>query len=170
MITANINIFPNNVVALLVPRLKALDPDLFVVKRMLHEGDPTQSIGVFPIVWSPDETSYEMDGGVTLLGQRKASSSATLSTYSIGIQSSVQNTDEETGIGEHNVLAKMIRTMLVYDSVLAVGLDALSSTMLGSTETIQRRRLGVQRYLNNEIDGVFHYVSTVEYYVDTETK
>lgn len=170
MIQADINVFPNNVVALLVPRLKSLDSDLFVTKRVLRDGDPTQSIGVFPISLVPDESSYEMDGGVSMLGQRKAASEPVLSTYAIGIQSFVQHTDEEEGTGQHNVLAKMIRTLLYRDATLAVGLDALSCTMFGAVERIQRRRVGIQRYLNNDIDGVFHYMSSLEYYVETETK
>lgn len=168
MIEPDLNVFPNNVVEIMVPRLRTLDSDVPILKRPLRDGDGTQAIGVFPSTWLPDETSYEMNGGVTLLGQPRAANEASLSTYTIIVQSFVTDTDEQQGIGVHNVLAKLIRTLLARDPVLAVGLDALSSTMLGSTERIQRRRVGIQRYLDNEIDGVFMYSSWLEYYVETE--
>lgn len=169
-ILPDINVFPNNVVALMAPRLKTLDTDLSVFKRMLRDGDPTQSLGIFPLTWQPDELTYEMDGGLTLLGQKRAAAQPTVGIYTIGIQSFVMDTDEEQGIGVHNVLAKMIRTLLYYDTPLAVGLRALSVSMYGSTERFQRMKVGVQRYLTNEIDGVFHYVSSLECTVETETR
>lgn len=167
-IKPDLNVFPNNVVEILAPRFKTLDADLPVLKRPLRDGDGEQAIGVFPSTWLPDEESYEMNGGVTLLGQPRAASEQSLSTYTIIIQGYVLDTDEQQGIGVHNVLAKMIRTLLYRDPVLAVGLDALSHTMLGSTERIQRRRVGIQRYLNNDVDGVFMFLSSLEYYVETE--
>lgn len=169
MILPDLNCFPNNVVEIMVPRLKTLDSEIPILKRPLRDGDGTQAIGVFASTWLPDEDSYEMNGGVSLLGQKRAASEQTLSTYTINIQGYVLDTDEQQGIGVHNVLAKMIRTLLYRDPVLAVGLDALSYTYLGSTERVQRRRIGIQRYLNNEIDGVFMFLSTLEYYIETET-
>lgn len=168
-IQPNLNCFPNNAVEIIVPRLRTLDSDIPVLKRPLRDGDGEQAIGVFASTWLPDETSYEMNGGVSLLGQPRAASEQTLSTYTINIQGYVLDTDEQQGIGVHNALAKMIRTLLYRDPVLAVGLDALSYTLLGSTERIQRRRVGVQRYLNDEIGGVFMFLSTLEYYIETET-
>lgn len=169
MIKPDLNVFPNNVVEILVPRLRTIDPDIPILKRPLRDGDGAQGIGVFASTWLPDEASYEMNGGVSLIGQPRAASEQTLSTYTIIIQGYVLDTDEQQGIGVHNVLAKMIRTLLYRDPVLAVGLGALSYTLLGSTERMQRRRVGIQRYLNNEIDGVFMFLSSLEYYVETET-
>jgi len=166
----DINIFPNNVISLLEPRVKTIDADLGVFKRMLRDGDPTQSVGLFPITWQPDELTYEMDGGLTTLGQKRAAAEPTVGIYTIGVQSFVMDTDEERGIGVHNVLARTLRGLLYYDTPLAVGLRALSVSMFGSTERFQRLKVGVQRYLTNEIDGVFHYVSALECTVETETR
>lgn len=169
MITADIEVFPGNAVDIIVPRLQTIDADLSIKKRMLRDGDGTQTVGVFPINWIGDEDSYEMNGGVQFLGQPRAGNEQTLGTYTLGIWSYVMDTDEEQGIKVHNVLAKMIRTLLYRDPVLAVGLNALSVSMNGSTERIQRRRLGPQRFLSNEIDGVFMFLSSLEYYIETET-
>lgn len=168
MIEPDLNVFPNNIVEVLVPRLRTLDADIPIWKRPLRDGDGEQSIGVFPSTWLPDDTSFEMRGGVNLMGEPLAASEATISTYTIIVQSFVTDTDEERGIGVHNVLAKLIRTLLARDPVLALGLNALSHTLFNSTERIEKRRVGIQRYLDNEIDGVFMYSSWLEYYVDTE--
>lgn len=168
MIQPDLNAFPNNVVEILYPRLKTIDADIPVLRRPLRDGDGQQAIGVFPTTWMPDESSFEMDGGLSIGGQPIAASEASLSTYTIIVQGSVTDTNEEQGIGVHNVMAKWIRTLLARDPVLAVGLANLSHTMLGATERIQRRRIGVQRYLDNEIDGVFMFTSWLEYYVETE--
>jgi hypothetical protein len=169
-IQPDIDLFPNNVIELMVPRVQTIDADLRVFKRMVRDGDPTQSVGVFPLTWQPDELTYEMDGGITTLGQKRAAAMPTVGTYTIGIQSFVMDSDEEQGIGVHNVLAKMLRTLFYYDTPLGVGLRALSVSMYGSTERFQRMKVGVQRYLTNEIDGVFHYVSSLECTVETETR
>jgi hypothetical protein len=170
VIEPSINIFPNNVIEIIHPRMKSLDADLGVFKRPIRDGDPTQSVGVFPINWSPDEGTYEMDGMTTTLGERRAASKPTVGIYMIGIQSFVMDTDEERGIGVHNVLAKMVRTLLYYDAPLALGLRALVESTSGRAERFQRMKVGIQRYLNNEIDGVFHYVSALECMIETEER
>lgn len=168
MIEPDLNAFPNNVVEIVLPRLRTLDADIPIFRRPLRDGDGQQAIGIFPTTWFPDESSYEANGGTTLMGQPRAADETTLSIYTIIIQGAVTDTDEERGIGVHNTLAKLIRTLLARDPVLAVGLANLSHTVLGAIERIQRRRIGVQRYLDNEIDGVFMYTSWLEYYVETE--
>jgi hypothetical protein len=165
MITTATQVFPNNVCSLLVPRMKAIDADLKVYQRALRDSDGTQSVGIFPITWTPDETSYEMNGRPPSL---TAAGEPTLQRYVIGVQAFVQDTNEEQGIAVHSILAKRVRSTLYGDPILAVGLNALSVTMNGSTERIQRRGIQVQRYLANEVAGVFMFLSSCEYYVETE--
>lgn len=153
-------VFPSNAIELIAYRLNALyGPEVLVVKRRLKVTDNTQSIGVFPITWLPDVTSFEMP-----------SKEPTVQRYMIGVQSFVKDSDEQRGIAVHSVMAKVIRSMLYNDNPLQVGLNSLSVTMNGATEKIQRRGINRQQFLDNLIDGVWNYLSTLEYYIETETK
>lgn len=163
MIDTTIEVFPNNVCSLMVARLKTIDSDIRVFQRPLRESDGTQVIGVFPITWTPDDSTFEMDGQFVPAGQ------PTVQRYIIGVQSFVQDSDEVQGIKVHSILAKRVRSMLYRDNPLAVGLNTLQVSMDGSTERIQKRGIQVQRFLANEIGGVFMFLSSAEYYVETET-
>lgn len=168
VIQANVDVFPVNVVNIIATRLRVLDPDIRIFKRPLRDSDGTQCIGVYPITWNPDESSMEMQGellGAPLVGRHQP----TLQRYIVGIQAFVKDTDEEQGIAIHATLSKMIRSLLYGDVPLAVGLNALSLTMNNSRERIQRRGIQVQRFLSNEVDGIFMYLSSLEYFVETET-
>lgn len=165
MIDTSIDVFPNNVCSLLVARAQAIDSDIRVFQRPIRDSDGTQCIGIFPINWSPDVNSNEMPG----LPQQFAAGEPTIQRYLISVQAFVQDTNEEQGIKVHCILAKRLRMMLYRDAPLAVGLSTLVVSMSGSTERIQRRGIQVQRYLASELQGVFMYLSSAEYYVDTET-
>jgi hypothetical protein len=166
VITTATEVFPNNVCSLVFARMKTIDSDLRVYQRALRDSDGTQSIGVYPITWTPDESSFEMTGQPPSV---QAAAEPTLQRYIIGVQGYVKDTNEEQGIAVHSILAKRIRSLLYRDPVLAVGLQSLSVTMNGSTERIQRRGIQVQRFLNNEVQGVFMFLSSCEYYFETET-
>jgi hypothetical protein len=152
-------VFPNNAVELIVARINTLYPELLVVKRPLKQTDLSQSVGVYPSLWQPDETSYE-----------HPSKQPTVQRYIVKVQSFAKDTVEERGIAIHSVMAKVIRTMLYNDDPLFVGLNVLSVTMFGVTERIQRRGILRQQYMNNEISGQFLFLSTLDYYIETETK
>ena len=163
MIDTTTQVFPNNVCTLMVARLRTIDSDLRVFQRPLRESDGTQVVGVFPIVWTPDDSSFEMTGQFVPTAQ------PTLQRYVVGVQAYVQDTNEAQGIAVHSILAKRVRSMLYRDNPLAVGLNALQVSMDGTVERIQRRGIQVQRFLANEIGGVFMFLSSAEYYVETET-
>jgi hypothetical protein len=153
-------VFPNNAVALVAARLQALySPDLLVVKRPLRTTDNTQSVGVYPGAWYPDETTYEMP-----------SNEPTVQRYTIQVQCFAKDMDRERAIAVHSVMSKVIRSLLYNDAPLKLGLDVLSVTMDGAIEHIQRRGMTRQQYISNEIDGIFHCLSTLEWYIETETK
>lgn len=164
MIDDSTEVFPNNVSSLLVARYKMMDSDLVVLNRPPRDSDGNQVVGVFPMTWVPDESSHEM------LGQNQlAAGEPTLQRYVIAVQAFVRDTDEQRGIRVHSVLAKLVRTILYRDAALAVGLNTLSVEMFGSRERIQKRGIQVQRFLANEVDQVFMFLSSCEYFVDTET-
>lgn len=166
MITADQPVFPNVAIDVIAYRAKLLDPagDLAVHKRPLLDTDEVQAIGIFGALWTPTQESLEMRGSA-----RPGPQEPTLSRYSIAIQGFVKDMDQERGAAAHSVLSKLILAMLYRDEPLRVGLAGLSATVLGSTETLLRWGVTTQRFLNNELDAEWLYLSTVECWLETET-
>lgn len=162
MITESILVFPNNVVDLLFTRIGLIDTDLRGFKRPLRATDPQQSYGMFGQQWLPDEDSQEMVGSA-------GSSEPTIGRYLIGVQAFVKDTSEERGLAVHSVLSKLIRGTLYRDIPLKLALQALTVTLNGSTERTRRFGISTQRYFSNEIAGDFLYLSTLEFWLETET-
>ncbi len=48
-------VFPNNVVKLLSTRFRVIDPDLYILNRPLRAEDPTQCVGIYESLWTPNE-------------------------------------------------------------------------------------------------------------------
>ena len=163
MISESVPVFPNNVVDLLHKRLSLMDDDLFVIRRPLRETDPQQSIGIFAMQWVPNEESYEF------LGVPKATT-PTLQTYLIMIQAFIRDADEERGLATHSVLTKMVRSILYRDDPLQVGLSSLVVSMSSSLERAKRWGLRQSRYFSNELNGDWLYLSTTEFWLETETE
>jgi len=156
-------VFPNNVVNLVATRMALLDSDLLVVKRPLRPTDTIQAIGIFAAQWSPDENSYEMDSSPV------GRSEPTISRYNVSIQALIKDADEERGLATHSVLSKMVRSVLYRDEPLRVGLTLLSATLNSSTERTKRWGIATQRYYSNEISGSWLYLSTLDFWLETET-
>ncbi len=154
--------FPGNVVNLIQPRIESIDSELYVVRRILRETDPQASVGIVATQWQPDEDSIEIRGHNTPV-------EPTLSTYLIAVQAFIKDFNEERGLAKHTVLSKLIRSVLYRDAALRVGLSALSVSMNDSVERTQRWGIRTQRFLANEIDGDFLYLSTLEFWLETET-
>lgn len=161
MIDAATPVFPNNIVSLVKTRTQLLDSELSVFQRPIRPSDPVQSVGIYGATWEPREDSYEIG--------HSAPSEPTVQRYLIAAQAFVKDMDEERGLARHSVLSKMIRTMLYRDEPLRVGLSVLSVTMNGSVESARRWGIRSQRYLSNELDGSFLYLSTLEFWLETET-
>lgn len=163
MITPNEAVFPNNIVKLVAEHSQLIDPDLAVLKRPLRNTDPNQSVGVSASLWTPDDDSQEMRGGPY------GPSEPTLSTYRISVQSFIKDMDEVRGLNAHSVLSKLVRNMLYRDHALRVGLASLSTSVSEVTERAQRWGIATQRYFSNELDGSWLYLSTLEFWLETET-
>lgn len=164
MIEENWDVFPNNVVAILATRFQLLDSDLFVTRRPLRESDPVQCIGIFPALWTPNQESLEIRG-IPSPGPQEP----TLQRYAFAVQAFVKDMDEERGSAKHSTLSKMVLLTLYRDNPLHVALAALSSSMLGATERTRRWGITTQRFLNNQLDSEWLYLSTVEIWLETET-
>jgi hypothetical protein len=155
--------FPNNAVIAIRDSIQQIDPDLYVTTRRLRPSDPNEAAGVWPSQWRPQEDSYEMRGPLV------ASSEPTLQRYIIGVECSVKDADEARGLIRHAAFAKTVRGILYRDPTLAVSLRALSVSLLGETERTGRWGISNQRYLSNEIEGSWIYLSTLEFWIETET-
>lgn len=163
MIAADPTVFPNNVVSASKTRVQTFDADLFVTSRPLRDSDPPQSVGVFASLWNPEEDSLEMKG--LPVGRQEP----TLQRYRVTIQALTKNMDEETGIFEHATLSKMVRGMLYRDEALRVQLATLVWTDGLTTERAKRWGVVNQRFISNEIGGVWLYLSILEFWLETET-
>lgn len=163
--------FPNNVVKMvhdfIVERGGSSDPEgLHVFMRPLRKTDPKLSVGVFASLWFPDEQSYEI-GGATLGGMRQE---PTLQQYVMSIQGLVVDGDEERGLAKSSAMAKMLRDMFLRDPHVGVALSGLSIVGAdGLTERVKRRWIRTQRYISNEVQGSWTYLSSLELTIETET-
>jgi hypothetical protein len=172
MIDASTIVFPNNVADLIATRLfvqgvidPEADPNLRVAlyKRPLRPTDAYQAVGVFPTLWLPNDDSYEILGG-----PMPGPSEPSLQRYWISVQCFVRDTDETSGLAVHSVLSARVRTVLYRDVPLRVGLGALVVSLNGVVERYKRHGVRQQRYLASEVQGSFLYLSTVEYWIETE--
>lgn len=153
--------FPNNIVNALALRLATVDPtDTTMFKRPLRHTDPSQSIGVFGALWVPEQESLE-------IGHFPAGE-PTLGVYQLGIQFFIKDGDEERGLASHSVFSALGRRVLYRDQQLRILLAALSVSDGTTREAARRWRVVNQRYMNNEIEGTFVYLSTIEFTLDTE--
>lgn len=162
MIVADEPIFPNNVVSLAKMAFQAIDSDLSVFTRPLRNTDPRQSIGVFGQMWTPDEQSMEMYGFNP--------GEPTLQTYMIGVQAFIKHTDEELGLAVHSILSNRVRSVLYRSESFRVALTSLSAEDAGVTESMRRWGVRTQRYFSNEIDAEWLYLSTLEFWIETEIR
>lgn len=159
--------FPQNIVNVLVPVVKLINPDsdteygLRVVKRPLHETDDSESVGITAMTWTPDQESLEMMGGLY---------EPTLQNYSIAIQAMVKDSDEERAIATHSVLSSELRRLLYGAPYLQVALRELAVAYGsdGPVERVKKWRLPVQNFQKGTIDGSYILLSSLELVVQTE--
>lgn len=149
--------FPSNVVEALRDELNvALGTQVeLVVKRPLRPTDPDSSVGIYALDWQP---------GNHEIGFHEP----TLARYQVAIQVFVKHQDEEEGSAIHTFLSKTVRTMLYRGEALRIRLSSLNETSLGVTERVQRWGVRQQRFVSNEIQGRFLYLSTTEFWIETE--
>lgn len=152
--------FPYNFVDMMAFRFSMIDDDLFVCKRRLYTTDPAQAVGVFADVWAPDQQSYEMRGDLA--------SEPTRQYYDIMVQCMIKDTDEERGIAVTSKLSKIIRGIMLTDVPLRDSLRTLVTDLYGVRERTLRWSVPAQRFLSQELQGQFIFLSTVQVRVETE--
>lgn len=166
MIEQDETVFPNNVVKYVALAMGTIDPDVKVFKRALRNVDPQQSIGVFPQTWGPDPSSLEMQA----LGA-PAPQLPTIQEYTLGVQSFVKDSEEERGLAVHAALSTAVRMVLYTNTNLQVVLGGMSaSPATGWTESMRRWGIRTARYFSGEINAQMLYLSTLEFWIETETR
>jgi hypothetical protein len=168
MITGDEVAFPNNCVSLLAGRFKQLwvDPVLdeeatAIHLRPLTREDRSESIGIYPALWTPVEDSYEFLG--------RSPAEATLNRYLVMIQNYIKDGDRERGAAKHSVFATRTRNVLYRDAALRIAFPQLVVTDLGVTERVKRWGVQQQRFFSNELAGTWVYLSNLEFFIETET-
>lgn len=131
--------------------------DHAVVDRPLRPGDPAKSIGIFAV-----DTLIQQQNAQ--IGQLEPP----LNTHRINMHNMIVASDEVTGRALFAVACKKIRVILYRDTDLGVRLRALSEDILGSREVVKRFGISRQRYITNEVRGVFTYVAVTELWIETE--
>lgn len=149
--------FPYNAVAVMQTMLQTIDPDTTFFRRRILNGDPTQSIGIAPVDWSPG--AYE-------LGQE----GPTTQDYTIYVQSLIVDPDPERGLRMHSYFAMRVRQMLARMTTLRVGLRQLESSdpFTQLSERTTNVRMGDQVFHSQEFDGDWNWLSTAEMVIETQ--
>ena len=156
---SDLNIYPMNVVDEVAVSLEEyLDDEVVILKRPLRPSDPYRSVGIFPTTNDVVAGSLEIGGN----------GEPTLQQYMYRIQNLCRHADEVLGRRQYAVDTKIIKTILYRDPALRLRLAALNDVSLGFQERFQKFTVGTQRYINNELNGQFMYLSVTEFSVETE--
>ena len=95
----------------------------------------------------------------------------TLQTYTLGLQAFVKDTEEERGLAAHSHLAQRTRSVLYTDPNLQLVFQGLSATLEnGFKESMRRWGVRTARYFSGEIDAEMLYLTTLEFWIQTETR
>lgn len=149
--------FPDNIVQEFKSALAGLGGIDAVVGRRLRMSDSNACVGVFAEEWLPGEMGIGQP--MEPLDNR----------YTITIQLLIKHAQEEEALSQHSVLSKSIRVMVYRDPDLRVRLPQLSETYMQRRESVQKWDVRAQRFMSNEIEGTFLYLSSTEVIVTTET-
>lgn len=157
MITPDPTAFPGNIVSTIVPFIKDIDTDVQVHMRPLQTTDDIQSVGIYATRWEPDLASQEMRGQNV-----PGYATPTLAEYYIEIQTLVKDGDSVRGIATHSTFARRVYATVARTNALRVALGQLTHADLGVTEKARDWTINQQRYIADELGGVFMYLSVTE--------
>ena len=164
MISPDLLCFPNNIVELLADALTDVAPEsapgaddgVRIVKRRLRKNDLTQTIGVTPGVWIPEEDSFEL-----------GSIEPTKQGYTATVEALVVDSDEERGIATHSALSFAVRHMLYRDTSLMQALAELEVRVGGYTEKLVTWGISQQQFMNNDVNSQFMFLSRLDLWYTT---
>lgn len=126
--------------------------------RMLDGTDPTLSVGVFFMSWSPADTPTIGGWDEPVIGR-----------YTFGIQTFLKESRREEGEAASALFVKRVRNVLYRDPVLLAALSVLIDVDDdGGKERFLRRGIATTDYADGAITGGFAFLSQTEFYIDTE--
>lgn len=131
-------------------------PPQAIVKRPVRGSDPNMTIGFSEVDWVPIEHS---------IGLHEPSRGR----YLVSVQAYNKHGDEEEGISIHAAFTKNLRAMLYRSAALRIRLGGLSETSMGVTERATQWGVRQTRYLSNEINHTFSFVSSTQFWIETES-
>jgi len=160
--------FPYNVVMALEDALQEIAPHtrpeardgLRIVKRPLDSGDDSETIGIYPTLWTPDTDSIEMRG--------RPVSEPTYQRYPIQISSLITSADEIEGILAHSHLAALVKQVLYRSDTLERSLRPMRAELNGSVERVIRWGVESQTFMSNDSGSIFSFIAETVFFVDTE--
>lgn len=164
MISEDFDCFPNNVVNLLGAAMATIDTDISIVKRPMQMTDDDQTIAVVAIDWAPDTKTKEIAG--------VNPAQPTSQTYKIAVQGLIVDMDEEAGLMRNSAFAKLIRDILYTNQPTRIALSKLE-VLNGTGQWVEKALtwdVVSQKYHNNEVDGNFLYLSTLELWFKTQVR
>jgi hypothetical protein len=89
----------------------------------------------------------------------------------LGLQAFVKDAEEERGLAVHSVLAARTRLVLYTNPQLQVIFSNLTATLEGGwVESLRRWGVATARYFSGEINGQLLYLSTLEFWIETEIR
>ncbi|AER26557.1 hypothetical protein SEA_AMORE2_23 [Gordonia phage Amore2] len=149
--------FPYNAIAVLESATRVvIDPDLNFERRRLIVTDPNDTVGITPVSWNP------VAGEIGRV-------ESTLQLYTIYVQTLIVDPEESRGLQTHSYFAKRVREMLVRHKPLHVALGSLQTTdQNGVREKMLKTTVGEQVFHNQEADGNWRYLSTLELRLETQ--
>ena len=159
-------VFPNNFVEILAVVLPGIDEECTLYKRPLRPTDPNYALGVYATIWTPNEDSYEM--GHLGMAYSVGPNEPTLSNYQIGIQVLVKDGDTSRALAVSSLLNRRVRSVLYRNDDLRLALAGLSTTEDGVVEHLKRWGIRSQRYMSNDIEGKFVFISVLDMFIETE--
>lgn len=148
-----------NVCFVLAEALKDIDPDVKIYRRPLRTTDEAQCISVVPVDWNPDQGSIEFG----------RPGEPTIQRYTVAVQAMIKDMEEMRGIRKHSELSARVRHMLYRDLDLELALPTVSVKVGSTTETLRKHSTEGQQFMSNQNPkGGFIYLSTVEYWFETQ--
>lgn len=164
MISETHDCFPNNIVNLIAVAMEQVDEDCYIVKRPIQTSDNDQTISVVAYDWQPDFTSTEITG--------VNPSEPPFQIYKIGVQGLIVDMDEEAGLLRHSAMAKLIRDILYKNQPTRLALSKLEVLDSGGrwVEKAQTWSITSQVFHNNDLDGTFLFLSTLELSFKTQVR
>ncbi len=158
------DVFPNNVVQAVTAVLEGCHPafDGHAFPRQLRPTDPNPCIGVFPALWIPVQESLEM--GHHPVGE------PTFQRYTISVQALNKDADKDIALARHSTIATLVRRTLYRSDPLRVMLRSLTANDGGVQESFRKLTIGTQRFLSNDVNGQFVFLSVLDLTLETEIR